>query len=126
MKGFVKARALIAAGCILFGSFGPFGARAIAAEPATVGGIPIYQPSTFSSKNDDTHVHFHTSHSISDVNAFYLRILANGGWSVLGHTASSGGASITAKRGGQGVTISIYPAYGGTSVSLSRYPWNKH
>jgi len=99
---------------------------AIAAGTGTVGGIPIYQPSTVSSKSDDTSVLFHTSRSISDVNAYYLKFLANAGWTLLGHTATSSGASITAKRGDQGVTLSIYPAYGGTSVTLSRYPWNKH
>jgi hypothetical protein len=98
----------------------------MAAGNGTVGGIPIYQPSTVSSKSDDTSVLFHTSRSISDVNTYYLKLLANTGWTLLGHTASSSGASITAKRGDQGVTVSIYPAYGGTSVTLRRYPWNKH
>ncbi|HTA55881.1 MAG TPA: hypothetical protein VK755_14150 [Candidatus Acidoferrales bacterium] len=128
MRHHSKARVLIAVGCILLGSIGSFLeiVPAIAAGAATVGGIPIYQPSTVSSKSDDTSVLFHTSRSISDVNAYYLKFLANAGWTLLGHTATSSGASITAKRGDQGVTLSIYPAYGGTSVTLRRYPWNKH
>jgi hypothetical protein len=126
MKALLRARLLVIAGCILFGSVGALAGRAIAAQAATVGGIAIYQPSAVSSKTDDTYVLFHTANSIKDVNAFYVRTLANGGWSVQGHTASSAGASITAKRGDKGVTISIYPAYGGTSVSVSRYPWKKH
>jgi hypothetical protein len=122
-----KARVLIAVGCILFGSLSSFleAAPAIAAGTDAVGGVPIYQPSTVSSKSDDTSVVFHTSRSISDVNTYYLKFLANAGWTLLGHTATSSGASITAKRGDQGVTLSIYPAYGGTSVTLRRYPWNK-
>lgn len=122
-----KARVLIALGCIL-GSIGFFleGRAAIAAGSGTVGGIPIYQPSTVSTKSDDTSVVFHTSRSITDVNAYYMKFLGNAGWNVLGHTATSSGASITAKQGDQGVTISIYPAYGGTSVTLRRYPWSKH
>lgn len=123
-----KARVLIGVGCILFGSLSSFfeARPAIAAATATVGGIPIYQPSTVSSKSDDTSVLFHTSRSISGVNAYYLKFLANAGWTLLGHTATSSGASITAKRRDQGVTLSIYPAYGGTSVTLRRYPWNNH
>lgn len=128
MRRCSKARVPIAVGCILFGALGSFLAAgpAIAAGAAAVGGIPIYQPSTVSSKNDDTSVLFHTSRSISDVNAYYLKFLANAGWTLLGHTATSSGASITAKRGDRGVSLSIYPAYGGTSVTLRRYPWNGH
>jgi hypothetical protein len=123
-----KTHALIGVGCILFGSVGSFlmVGRALAAGTGTVGGIPIYQPSTVSSKNDDTSVLFHTSRSITNVNTYYLRFLAKAGWTILGRTATSSGASITAKRGDQGVTLSIYPGYGGTSVTLRRYPWSKH
>lgn len=128
MRHCLKARVLIAVGWILFGSLSSFleAGPAIGAGTATVGGIPIYQPSTVSSRSDDTSVLFHTSRSIGNVNAYYLKFLANAGWAVLGHTATSSGASITAKRSNQGVTLSIYPAYGGTSVTLHRYPWNKH
>jgi hypothetical protein len=123
-----KACVLIAVGCVLLGSIGPFLeiVPAVAAGTGTVGGIPIYQPSTVSSKSDDSSVLFHTSRSISVVNTYYLKSLANAGWTLVGHAATSSGASITAKRGDQGVTLSIYPAYGGTSVTLRRYPWTKH
>ena len=127
MRYHPKTCALIGAACILFGSGGSLmqAGRALAAGTGTVGGIPIYQPSTVSSKNDDTSVVFHTSGSIKNVNAYYSKFLVNAGWTILGHTAASSGASITAKRGDQGVTLSIYPAYGGTSVTLRRYPWSK-
>jgi len=85
------------------------------------GKVPDYRPSTVVSDSGTTTV-LKSPDSVSKIGAFYRNALANGGWDTTASSTGSLHASFTAHRGHEGVSISVYPRFGGAGISISRYP----
>jgi hypothetical protein len=60
--------------------------------------------------------------SVEKVGAFYKSALASGGWDTTSSSMGSFHASFTAHRAHEGVSISVYPGFGGSGISISQYP----
>jgi hypothetical protein len=91
------------------------------ADASTTGKLPDYRPATVVSDSGTTTV-LKSPDSVSKIGEFYRNALASGGWDT---TSSSMGflhASFTAHRAHEGVSISVYPRFGGAGISISRYP----
>jgi hypothetical protein len=85
------------------------------------GKLPAYHPSTVVSESSSTTV-LKSPDSVSKIGAFYRNALANGGWDTTSSSMGSFHASFTAHRAHEGVSISVYPRFGGAGISISRYP----
>jgi hypothetical protein len=85
------------------------------------GKLPDYRPSTVVSDSGSTTV-LKSPDSVSKIGAFYRNALASGGWDTTSSSMGSFHASFTAHRAHEGVSISVYPRFGGAGVSVSRYP----
>ena len=81
-----------------------------ASSATTRGGIPEYQPSkvVLKSKLLGTTV-LKSPDSVSRVGDFYKDALADGGWELRSSSSSRYHASFTARRTGEGVSVSVYP-----------------
>ncbi|MHB1431194.1 MAG: hypothetical protein ACYCVZ_03630 [Streptosporangiaceae bacterium] len=72
---------------------------------------------------DSHHTQLSTRDSVSAVTTFYDRALAQGHWAIISSSRSGYHASITARRGNTGTTVSISTAGPvGTTISVSTYP----
>jgi hypothetical protein len=91
-----------------------------ASAPAP-GRLPDYSPATVMSESGTTTV-LKSPDSVAKVGAFYRNALAQGGWDTTSSSMGSFHASFTAHRAGEGMSISVYPRWGGSGVSISRYP----
>ncbi len=94
------------------------------AAPATrspSGSIPDYRPSAVVSKISGSTV-LTTPAPVSTVGGFYRGVLARGGWQIISSSRSAYSASFTARRPGEGVTISVYPRGSGSGVAISTHP----
>jgi hypothetical protein len=91
------------------------------AGQAATGKLPDYRPSTIVSESGTTTV-LRSPDSVTKVGAFYQSALANGGWDTTSSSMGSFHASFTAHRAGEGVSVSVYPRFGGSGISVSRYP----
>ena len=83
--------------------------------------LPDYRPSTVVSQGGTTTV-LKSPDSVDKVGTFYKSALADGGWDTTSSSVGSVHASFTAHRAHEGVSISVYPGYGGSGISISRYP----
>jgi hypothetical protein len=97
------------------------GATSARADASTTGKLPDYRPATVVSDSGTTTV-FKSPDSVSKIGAFYRDALANGGWDTTSSSMGSFHASFTAHRAHEGVSISVYPRFGGSGISISRYP----
>jgi hypothetical protein len=91
------------------------------ADASATGRLPDYHPSTVVSDSGTTTV-LKSPDSVTKVGAFYQNALSNGGWDTTASSMGSFHASFTAHRAHEGVTISVYPRFGGSGISISRYP----
>jgi hypothetical protein len=91
------------------------------ASASTTGKLPDYRPATVVSDSGTTTV-LKSPDSVSKVGAFYRNALASGGWDTTAASMGSFHASFTAHRAHDGVSISVYPRFGGVGISISRYP----
>jgi hypothetical protein len=94
-------------------------AKTTSASPT--GKLPDYRPATVVSDSGTTTV-LKSPDSVSKIGAFYQNALASGGWDTTSSSMGSFHASFTAHRAHEGVSISVYPRFGGAGVSISRYP----
>lgn len=83
--------------------------------------LPDYRPATVVSESSTTTV-LKSPDSVAKVGAFYKSALASGGWDTTSSSMGSFHASFTAHRPHEGVSISVYPTFGGSGISISRYP----
>jgi hypothetical protein len=91
------------------------------ASASTTGKLPDYRPSTVVSDSGTTTV-LKSPDSVSKIGEFYKNALASGGWDTTSSSMGSFHASFTAHRAHEGVSISVYPRFGGAGISISRYP----
>jgi hypothetical protein len=91
------------------------------ADASTTGKLPDYRPATVVSDSGTTTV-LKSPDSVPKIGAFYRDALANGGWDTTSSSMGSLHASFTAHRAHEGVSISVYPRFGGAGISISRYP----
>jgi hypothetical protein len=91
------------------------------ADASTTGKLPDYRPATVVSDSGTTTV-LKSPDSVSKIGAFYRDALANGGWDTTSASTGFFHASFTAHRAHEGVSISVYPRFGGAGISISRYP----
>jgi hypothetical protein len=91
------------------------------ADASTTGKLPDYHPSTVVSDSGTTAV-LKSPDSVTKVGAFYRNALSSGGWDTTASSMGSFHASFTAHRAHEGVSISVYPRFGGSGISISRYP----
>jgi hypothetical protein len=91
------------------------------ADASTTGKLPGYRPATVVSDSGTTTV-LKSPDSVTKIGAFYRNALANGGWDTTASSMGSFHASFTAHRAHEGVSISVYPRFGGAGISISRYP----
>jgi predicted small lipoprotein YifL len=87
----------------------------------TTGQLPDYQPSNMVSKTSTSAV-LTSPDSVAKIGAFYADVLARDGWHVISSSAGSFHASFTVSRDHQGASISVYPRWGGSGISISTYP----
>ena len=93
-----------------------------AASTETVGGIPIYEPSTVVSKSSREGT-FRSPDSVERVTAFYLDVVDKGDWKTISEAVTNHNASLTLGKSGKGASISIYPAgAAATGITISTYP----
>lgn len=85
------------------------------------GGIPLYHPSTVTSRTGDFHAILSSPHPAGIVEHFYAKVLAHGGWRVVSHASGPGRATFSARRDGFGATIAIYHNLNATGISISTY-----
>jgi hypothetical protein len=97
------------------------GSTSAKADASTTGKLPDYRPSTVVSDSGTTTV-LKSPDSVSKIGAFYRDALANGGWDTTSASTGFFHASFTAHRAHEGVSISVYPRFGGAGISISRYP----
>jgi hypothetical protein len=83
--------------------------------------LPEYQPAAVVSKSSTSTV-LSSPDSVTKIGAFYADVLAKDGWQVISSSAGAYHASFTAALGHQGVSISVYPRFGGSGISISTYP----
>jgi hypothetical protein len=83
--------------------------------------LPDYQPAAVISKSSTTTV-LKSSDSLTKIGTFYKDALAKGGWDTTSSSMGFFHASFTAHRSHEGVSISVYPRFGSTGISISRYP----
>lgn len=107
----------------------PAAASPAAAPAAPAGGsagspsaatLPDYQPSTVVSKSEYSTV-LKSPDPVSKVGQFYRNALAAAGWRVTSSSMSAYHASFTASRSHQGASISVYPSWTGSGISISTY-----
>jgi hypothetical protein len=91
------------------------------ASASTTGKLPDYRPATVVSDSGTTTV-LKSPDSVSKIGEFYKNALASGGWDTTSSSMGSFHASFTAHRAHEGVSISVYPRFGGAGISVSRYP----
>jgi hypothetical protein len=91
------------------------------ASASTTGKLPDYRPATVVSDGGTTTV-LKSPDSVSKIGEFYKNALASGGWDTTSSSMGSFHASFTAHRAHEGVSISVYPRFGGAGISISRYP----
>jgi hypothetical protein len=91
------------------------------ASADTTGKLPDYQPATIVSKTSTSTV-LTSPDSVAKIGAFYADVLAKGGWHVISSSVGSFHASFTASHDHQGASISVYPRWGGSGISISTYP----
>jgi hypothetical protein len=91
------------------------------ASASATGKLPDYHPSTVVSDSGTTTV-LKSPDSVTKVGAFYRNALSSGGWDTTASSMGSFHASFTAHRAHEGVSISVYPRFGGSGISVSRYP----
>ncbi|HYB88082.1 MAG TPA: hypothetical protein VEC76_14590 [Streptosporangiaceae bacterium] len=91
------------------------------ADASVAGKLPDYHPSTVVSDSGSSTV-LKSPDSVSKIGAFYRNALASGGWVTTSSSMGSLHASFTAHRAHEGVSISVYPRFGGAGISISRYP----
>jgi hypothetical protein len=91
------------------------------ADASVAGKLPDYRPSAVVSDSGSSTV-LKSPDSVSKIGAFYRNALANGGWVTTSSSMGSFHASFTAHRAHEGVSISVYPRFGGAGISISRYP----
>jgi hypothetical protein len=91
------------------------------ASASTTGKLPDYRPSTVVSDSGTTTV-LKSPDSVSKIGEFYKNALASGGWDTTSSSMGFFHASFTAHRSHEGVSISVYPRFGSTGISISRYP----
>jgi hypothetical protein len=92
-----------------------------AVTAATSARLPDYQPSKVVSKTSASTV-LESSDSVRTIGEFYAGALAKGGWHVISSSVGPYHASFTAYRGDQGASISVYPRWGGSGISVSTHP----
>jgi hypothetical protein len=83
--------------------------------------LPDYQPATVISKSTTTTV-LKSPDSLTKIGTFYKDALARGGWDTTSSSMGFFHASFTAHRSHEGVSISVYPRFGGSGISISEYP----
>jgi hypothetical protein len=83
--------------------------------------LPDYQPATIISKSSTTTV-LKSPDSLTKIGTFYKDALARGGWDTTSSSTGFFHASFTAHRAHEGVSISVYPRFGGSGISVSQYP----
>jgi hypothetical protein len=93
-----------------------------ASSATTRGEIPQYQPSkvVLKIKLLGTTV-LKSPDSVSRIGDFYKEALAKGGWELRSSSSSRYHASFTARRTGEGVSVSVYPRGSGSGISISRH-----
>ena len=99
----------------------PSGGTSAKADASTTGKLPDYRPATVVSDSGTTTV-LKSPDSVSKIGAFYRNALANGGWNTTSSSMGSLHASFTAHRAHEGVSISVYPRFGESGITISRYP----
>jgi hypothetical protein len=82
--------------------------------------VPDYKPSTIISKAPDSTV-LTSPDSVAKIGSYYKAVLAKGGWQVRSAAVTTGSASFSAHRSGEGVTISVYPQASGSGISISTH-----
>jgi hypothetical protein len=87
----------------------------------TTGTLPDYQPSKLVSKTSTSTV-LTSPDSVAKIGAFYADVLAKGGWQMISSSVGSFHASFTVSHDHQGASISVYPRWGGSGISISTYP----
>jgi hypothetical protein len=97
------------------------GSTSAKADASTTGKLPDYRPATVVSDSGTTTV-LKSPDSVTKIGAFYRNALANGGWDTTSASTGFFHASFTAHRAHEGVSISVYPRFGGAGISISRYP----
>jgi hypothetical protein len=97
------------------------GDAAAGANADTTGTLPDYQPSKLVSKTSTSTV-LTSPDSVAKVGAFYADVLAKGGWQVISSSVGSFHASFTVSHDHQGASISVYPRWDGSGISISTYP----
>jgi hypothetical protein len=93
----------------------------VESSASPTGKLPDYRPSTVVSESRTTTV-FKSPDSVEKIGTFYRGALASGGWDTISASVGSFHASFTARRSHEGLSISVYPGFGGSGISISQYP----
>ncbi len=96
-------------------------ATTTASKQATAGQLPDYHPSSIVSKSSGVIVLTSPS-TVTTVGAFYKDALAKGGWQVTSSSANAYHAGFTARRAGEGASITVYPNGNGSGTTISTHP----
>jgi hypothetical protein len=84
------------------------------------GTVATYQPSSVI-RQAPGHLQLSSPDSVTKISAFYDSALA--GWTIVSSKKNPFSTNVTARRGNQGVTVSINTAGpAGTMISVSTYP----
>jgi hypothetical protein len=81
--------------------------------------LPAYQPATVTGLRSSTVLR--SPDPVAKVSAFYVAALERGGWRTTSSNLGGGTASMVARKGAEGVTITITPAGRGSSIAVETY-----
>ena len=84
--------------------------------PAT---LPAYQPATVAGLRSSTVLR--SPDPVAKVSAFYVAALERGGWRTTSSNLGGRSARLVARKGAEGVTITISPAGRGSSIAVATY-----
>ena len=82
--------------------------------------LPAYQPATVTGLRSSTVLR--SPDPVAKVSAFYVAALERGGWRTASSRLGGTSARLVARKGAEGVTITITPAGRGSSIAVETYP----
>jgi hypothetical protein len=81
--------------------------------------LPAYQPATVTGLRSSTALR--SPDPVAKVSAFYVAALERGGWRTLSSQLGGTSARLVARKGAEGVTITITPAGRGSSIAVETH-----
>jgi hypothetical protein len=83
--------------------------------------IPSYEPSRVVSESDTSRTLL-SSDPVEKVSSFYVDVLDKRSWETTSKSVTRYSANLTVEKADTGASISIAPAGGGSTISISEYP----